>query len=81
MGDRSRPGRDVGEQGNGDGTTSDTTRSVGVTGADGKYLAAVRGNLAMGATAGFLTARVKSENNGTAVTIYRGSNCRVEEFP
>lgn len=67
------------QQGNADDETSDVTPSVGAAGAT--YVAAVRGNVLVGATAGNLTLRVKSENGGTNVTVYKGTNCRIEEMP
>jgi hypothetical protein len=66
------------EQGNADDDTPSTSIGVGTPG--NKYVAATRGNIVTGPDAGNLTARVKA-SSAANITVYRGSNCRVEQMP
>jgi len=73
-------GTDVMQEQEGNGNDSTATTSIGVGSAFTKYMANVRGNLITTGTAGVLTARVKAENAST-VTVFKGSNCVVQQMP
>jgi len=66
------------QEGNADDDTPGVTTTTNV--ANNKYTVAVRGNLINGTNAGNLTARIKIGGSSNNITVYKGSNCMVQQM-